>query len=129
MGLCLLASRELDFLYHELDDSISCNHCYLTKGVPARILKKLLEYHVYENRTYFEYREFKRDRELFVQPKTTNFEVRLRRLMKLVRIQLPRFRFEVIGPGKLHFSYAGEERLSIQSFRDPAQGMRAVVHR
>lgn len=96
---------ELEFIYRSQDESISCNFRFLTKNVPAKILYKLLTNHLEEERTYFEYREFKRDRDLFRTPKITNFEVRLDRLMKLMRTHCPQVCFEKIGRGKFTFYF------------------------
>ena len=94
---------DLYFVYHVHDESISCNLQYLTKNVPARILRKLLESHLSGKRTQFEYREFKRDNNLFFIRKTTNFEIRLRRLMKLIREKYPHIQFEKLTRGKFYF--------------------------
>jgi len=93
---------ELPFEFHSADESISCNHRYLTKGVPALILKQILTAYIAEGRRYFEYREFKRDRSLFPTPKATNFEVRFRRLISLLGERVPDVILESAGPGRFH---------------------------
>lgn len=92
----------LSFKFHSEDESISCNHRYLTKGVPALILRHILAAYSAEGRSYFEYREFKRDRSLFPTPKATNFEVRFRRLISLLDERVPDVILESAGPGRFH---------------------------
>lgn len=92
----------LSFEFHPEDESISCNHRYLTRGVPALILKHILVVYSAEGRSYFEFREFKRDRSLFPTPKATNFEVRFRRLISLLDERIPQMILESAGPGRFH---------------------------
>jgi len=70
------------FTYHPEDESIALNGEYLTKGMPAKILRSILAAHAREGRTVFEYRDFKRDFEISLGQKNSNFEIRFYRLME-----------------------------------------------
>lgn len=72
------------FVYHQADDSISCDGHHLTKNVPARILRRLVRDYVQSGRREFEFRTFKRDAEIVTNRKRPNFEVRLRRVQEVV---------------------------------------------
>ena len=72
------------FVYHQADDSISCDGRHLTKNVPARILRRLVRDFVQSGRREFEFRTFKRDAEIVTNRKRPNFEVRLRRVQEVV---------------------------------------------
>lgn len=72
------------FVYHQADDSISCDGRHLTKNVPARILRRLVRDYVQSGRREFEFRTFKRDAEIVTNRKRPNFEVRLRRVQEVV---------------------------------------------
>lgn len=73
------------FVYHHADDSISCDGRHMTKRVPARILRKLVMDFVQSGRREFEFRAFKRDSEIVTNRKRPNFEVRLRRVVEVIR--------------------------------------------
>jgi hypothetical protein len=72
------------FVYHRIDDSISCDGRHMTRSVPARILRKLVKDFVLTGRREFEFRIFKRDAEIVTNRKRPNFEVRLRRVQEVV---------------------------------------------
>lgn len=72
------------FVYHQSDDSISCDGRHLTKNVPARILRRLVRDYVESGRREFEFRIFKRDADIVTNRKRPNFEVRLRRVQEVV---------------------------------------------
>lgn len=73
------------FVYHHADDSISCDGRHMTKRVPARILRRLVMDFVQSGRREFEFRAFKRDSEIVTNRKRPNFEVRLRRVVEVIR--------------------------------------------
>lgn len=72
------------FVYHQADDSISCDGRHLTKNVPARILRRLVRDYVQSGRREFEFRTFKRDSDIVTNRKRPNFEVRLRRVQEVI---------------------------------------------
>jgi hypothetical protein len=73
------------FVYHRIDDTISCDGRHLTRSVPARILRKLVKDFVLLGQREFEFRAFKRDAEIVPNRKRPNFEVRLRRVQEVIR--------------------------------------------
>ncbi len=78
------------FTYHSSDESITYNHNHLTKGIPAKILKHLLEIHINEGRTEFEYRDLKRIFDISLGQKNSNFEIRFYRLIeKINQLKVP----------------------------------------
>jgi hypothetical protein len=72
------------FVYHRVDDTISCDGRHLTRSVPARILRKLVKDFVLLGQREFEFRAFKRDAEIVTNRKRPNFEVRLRRVQEVI---------------------------------------------
>jgi hypothetical protein len=93
------ARRRLEFAWWEGDESMTFNGEHLTKGIPARILRNILQ-GVIGGRTEFEYREFKRDDDISMGQKNSNFEVRLYRLMGTLGEKCPGFRIEKLGRGR-----------------------------
>jgi hypothetical protein len=91
--------RRLDFAWWEGDESITINGEHLTKGIPARILRNILQGFI-KGRTEFEYREFKRDDDISLGQKNSNFEVRLYRLMGTLAERCADFRIEKSERGR-----------------------------
>jgi len=79
---------------------------YICRGVPALILRNCLRVLTTTGRTQFEFREFKRDREITSHPKNTGFEVRLRRLRDALSATQCGVHIEPAGRGRftLHCS-------------------------
>ncbi len=67
-------------IYVASDTTFYFDDLCVARGVPALILRNCLREHLAKGRTEFAFREFKRQRELVSHPKSTGFEVRLRRL-------------------------------------------------
>lgn len=97
--LMVNAGRTTLFTYHSKDESIAVDGRHFVRSVPAKILRKVLKAYVHEGRTLFEFREFKRDEEITMNPKNSGFEVRLRRLEMNMRNTVPQvgIRFERKG--------------------------------
>jgi hypothetical protein len=74
--------RKAVFVYHASDESMTLNGEHLIKGIPAKILRNVLIGHLSDGRTEFEYRDFKRDFEISLGQKNSNFEVRFYRLIE-----------------------------------------------
>jgi adenylate cyclase len=97
-----------------LDESITLNGQHFTKNVPAKILKYLLDSHLREGKSEFEYRELKRLFEISQGQKNSNFEVRFYRLVERLKEECPsvcvektgRGRFSLIVNGTLEFKEA-----------------------
>lgn len=70
--------RKLSFVFHRQDATMSCNGEHLLRGVPAKILQKVLMAHTLTGRTIFEHREFRRDPDLGLDPLNPNLESRIR---------------------------------------------------
>ncbi|MCB9496325.1 MAG: hypothetical protein H6686_05500 [Fibrobacteria bacterium] len=92
--------HRLEFVYHLGDETISCNGNHLLRGVPAKILQKVLIAHTVTGRTLFEHREFRRDPDLNLDPANPNLESRLRLLSQRLEDRLPGFRLCKAGRGK-----------------------------
>jgi hypothetical protein len=71
-------SQKLSFIFHRQDATMSCNGEHLLRGVPAKILQKVLMAHTLAGRTVFEHREFRRDPDLGLDPLNPNLESRIR---------------------------------------------------
>ncbi len=92
--------KKLAFSYTPGDESISVNGAHLTKGVPAKILRNILHAYVKEGKNDFEYREFKRDFEISLGQKNSNFEVRFYRLVGKLGERCPELRIEKADRGR-----------------------------
>lgn len=82
MALIDTLGRSATFVFHPADESMSLNGRHFVKGIPAKILRSVLQAHLQDGRTEFEYRDFKRDFEISLGQKNSNFEVRFYRLME-----------------------------------------------
>lgn len=80
--------QKLSFVYHRQDSTISCNGEHLLRGVPAKILQKVLMAHTLAGRTVFEHREFRRDPDLGLDPLNPNLESRIRILSERLESRL-----------------------------------------
>lgn len=104
--------QKLSFVFHRRDATISCNGEHLLRGVPAKILQKVLMAHTLTSRTQFEHREFRRDPDLGLDPLNPNLEGRLRilsdrleeRLQGIRILKSSRGRFELEARTQLEFS-------------------------
>jgi hypothetical protein len=68
--------------YYQADDSVFVDDAYVVKGVPGRILWKLLREHAADGRTSFSNRELRLDEQLGMPPGNNNLEARLLVLRK-----------------------------------------------
>lgn len=76
--------------YNPKSEYICFNNKYITQGIPAKILKKIIIDYLENGATHFEHREFIKKDELISQPKNTGFETRLKRLAnKIDKSNLP----------------------------------------
>lgn len=95
--------KRLRFIYHAGDETISCNGTHLLRGVPAKILQKILIAHTITGRTLYEHREFRRDPDLRLDPSNPNLESRLRILSQRLEERLPVVRLIKSGRGRFQF--------------------------
>jgi hypothetical protein len=100
--LALLASLSgtLELRYFPADESLTLNGNHFTKGIPAKILKYLVEAYLQEGRRDFEYRDLKRRFEITLGQKNSNFEVRFYRLIEKLESEPIGMRIEKTGRGR-----------------------------
>lgn len=98
--------RRLQFMYHNQDETISCNGEHLLRGVPAKILHKVLMSHTVTGRTVFEHREFRRDPDLHLDPVNPNLESRIRILSERLEERLQGIRIIKNGRGRFELETA-----------------------
>jgi adenylate cyclase len=105
------AGTPLSVSYYQADDSVFVDDSYVVKGVPGRILWKLLQEHEADGRTSFSNRELRLDERLGLPPGNDNLEARLLVLRKrlaglecgitLERVDRGRLALQVRAPLKL----------------------------
>ena len=105
------AGAPLAVAYYQADDSVFVDDSYVVKGVPGRILWKLLREHEADGRTSFSNRELRLDEQLGLPPGNDNLEARLLVLRKrlaglecgitLERVDRGRLALQVRAPLKL----------------------------
>jgi hypothetical protein len=74
--------QPLTVAYYQADDSVFVDDAYVVKGVPGRILWKLMQEHDADGRTSFTNRELRLDEQLGLPPGNNNLEARLLVLRK-----------------------------------------------
>jgi hypothetical protein len=97
-----------DFVYHADDESMSLNGRHFVKGIPAKILRNLLQAYLQAGKLEFEYRDFKRDFEISLGQKNSNFEVRFYRLVDKLAEQGACLRILKTGRGTFALKVDGE---------------------
>jgi hypothetical protein len=92
--------QKMSFVFHRQDETISCDGEHLLRGVPAKILQKVLMAHTLTGRTSFEHREFRRDPDLGLDPLNPNLESRIRILSERLEARLEGVRIVKNGRGR-----------------------------
>jgi adenylate cyclase len=87
--------------YYQADDSVFVGGEYLVKGVPGRILWKLLREHAADERALFTNRELRLDERLGLPPGNDNLEARLLVLRRRLDGRDGPIRLERTGRGQL----------------------------
>lgn len=118
-----LAGR-LTVTYYQSDDSIFIGDAYLTKGVPARILWKLLRENDAGGRTEFTNRELRLDEGLGLPPGNDNLEARLLALRRRLADGDWKIGLERVGRGRLELTVP--EPLSLMEV--PTSGPMRAAH-
>lgn len=95
------AQAPIDAVYYQADDSVFVCGDYVIKGVPGRILWKLLNEHVASARTDFTNRELRLDEQLGLPPGNDNLEARLLVLRKRLAAVDCGVGLERVGRGRL----------------------------
>jgi adenylate cyclase len=104
--------EELAVVYYQADDSVFANGEYVIKGVPGRILWKLLNEHAAGERTAFTNRELRLDEQLGLPPGNDNLEARLLVLRKRLAAACCGIELERVGRGRMALRLAGPLSLS-----------------
>jgi hypothetical protein len=113
--LALLASLQevYEFRYFQTDESMTLNGVNFIKGISAKILKYLLEGYLIDGRSSFEYKELKRQFEITLGQKNSNFEIRFYRLVDKLENDSSGLRIERTGRGKFRVVTKGKVRFDI----------------
>jgi adenylate cyclase len=106
------AREELEVVYYQADDSVFAGGEYVVKGVPGRILWKLLNERAASGRTSFTNRELRLDERLGLPPGNDNLEARLLVLRKRLVSAGCGIELERVGRGRLELRVSRPAALS-----------------
>lgn len=104
--------KKFAFTYFPMDETISINGEHFVKGIQAKILRRLIGDYLKDGRCDFEYREFKRDFDISLGQKNSNFEVRFYRLIEKLEEKCPSIVVAKNGRGR--FSLMVTAKLSLE---------------
>lgn len=104
--------EELTVTYYQADDSVFAGGEYVIKGVPGRILWRLLNEYADDGRTAFTNRELRLDESLGLPPGNDNLEARLLVLRKRLATAGRGIELERVGRGRLALRVNRPLRLS-----------------
>jgi len=99
------------FTWHEEDESFDLQGKPFIKGIPARILKHVLEAYLADGRVEFEFRELKRCFDITLGQKNANFEIRLARLAEKLSKESGCVAIEKAGRGRFRLQVTGRIEL------------------
>jgi adenylate cyclase len=105
------ASGETRVRYYPSDDSVFVDDEYLIKGVPGRILYKLLQLYLEQHREEFTNKEIRLDPTLRLPEYQDNLEARLILLRRRLEERTTAIRLERAGRGRLRLSLSQPIRL------------------
>jgi GAF domain/Pyridoxamine 5'-phosphate oxidase len=111
--------------YYQADDSVFVGGAYVVKGVPGRILWKLLREYDAEGRVSFTNRELRLDEGLGLPPGNDNLEARLLVLRKRLAALECGIGLERVGRGRLELQLGAPLNLS----EVPTAGPMRAAHR
>ena len=92
--------------YYQADDSVLCDGEYIVKGVPGRILWRMLRDHAASGRTQFTNRELRLDETLGLPAGNDNLEARLLVLRRRLADRACPITLERVGRGRLQLGLA-----------------------
>jgi adenylate cyclase len=110
--------------YYQADDSVFVDETYVIKGVPGRILWRLLCEHTAHGRETFTNRELRLDERLGLPVGNDNLEARLLVLRKRLAAAEIGIRLDRVGRGRLQFELDGPVLLN----EVPTSGPMRVAH-
>ena len=106
------SAEAITVVYYQADDSVFASGEYVIKGVPGRILWKLLNEYVASQRMSFTNRELRLDEQLGLPPGNDNLEARLLVLRTRLAAAGCGIALERVGRGRLALSLARPLSLS-----------------
>jgi hypothetical protein len=109
----------LAVVYYQADDSVFVDGAYVVKGVPGRILWKLLREHDADGRVSFTNRELRLDERLGLPPGNDNLEARLLVLRKRLAVLGCGIELDRVGRGLLALHLSAPVTLSEVSTAGP----------
>jgi len=107
-----LAAPASAVTYYKADETIMVDGEYLIRGLPARILWKVLQIHEAEGRMDFTNRELRLDKSLALPGYRDNLETRLLLLRRRLEQKHPGIRIVPCSRGRFSLALAGEVRLA-----------------
>ena len=105
--------------YYQADDSVFVDDTYVVKGVPGRILWKLLHEHALDGRTSFSNRELRLDEHLGLPTGNDNLEARLLVLRKRLAAIECGVTLDRVSPGRLSLGVSAPLSLVEVATRGP----------
>jgi adenylate cyclase len=106
------AGGVLEITHYHADDSVFVGDQYIAKGVPGRILWKMVREYASEGRTNFSNRELRLDERIGLPAGADNLEARLLVLRRRLALQDCGIELEHVGRGQLSFQVSGSLELS-----------------
>ena len=101
--------------YYPSDDTVFIDDVYLTKGMPGRILYRLLQIYVQQRRQEFTNKEIRLDPALKLPEFQDNLEARLILLRRRLDERSDVVRLERVGRGRLRLSVARPIALKVEA--------------
>jgi hypothetical protein len=114
----------LKVVYYQADDTVLCDGEYVVKGVPGRILWRMLREHEASGREQFTNRELRLDEALGLPPGNDNLEARLLVLRRRLAERACGISLDRVGRGRLELGLQRPARLE----EIPTSGTMRAVH-